>query len=158
MTPSSSPTKASATRDRLVGAAIDVVRKKGFAAISIDDLRRASGVTKGGCFSHFAPKEALGISGTNQWTERAQDLIFTQAPWTRIEGLLGRVPAHINFRLQMIDRPAQGFTCFVGTMAQETCATSDNTRSVCDASITPKPSALRRTSSPRSTDMALPKV
>ena len=158
MTPSSSPTKASAIRDRLVGAAMDVVRQKGFAAISIDDLRRASGVTKGGCFPHFASKEAHGINGTKQWTERAQDLIFTQTPWTRIEDLLGRVPAHIDFRLQMIDRPAQGVTCFVGTMAQDTRPTSDTTRSVCDARITPKPSALRSTSSPRSTDTALPKV
>lgn len=115
---------------------MDIVRQKGFAATSIEDLCRAAGVTKGGFFHHFASKEALAVYGAQQWTARAQQLIFTQPPWTRIEDPLERVLAHIDFRLQMIDGPAEGFTCFVGTMVQESYATNDNIRAACDASIT----------------------
>jgi TetR/AcrR family transcriptional repressor of nem operon len=136
MTSRLSLAKASVTRDSLVGAAMDIVRKKGFAATSIDDLCRAAGVTKGGFFHHFASKEALAVFGAQQWTARAQELIFTQASWTRIEDPLARVLAHIEFRLEMIDGPAEGFTCFVGTMVQESYATNDNIRAACDASIT----------------------
>jgi len=115
---------------------MDLVRQKGFAATSIDDLCRRAGVTKGGFFHHFASKEALAVHGAEQWTARAQELIFTQPDWTRIEDPLARLLAHIDFRLQMIDGPAEGYSCFVGTMVQEIFASNDNIRAACDASIT----------------------
>jgi len=136
--------KASATKDRLVAAAMDLVRQKGFAATSIDDLCRKAGVTKGGFFHHFASKEALAVHGAEQWTARAQELIFTQPAWTRIEDPLQRLLAHIDFRLQMIDGPAEAFSCFVGTMVQEVFASNDNIRAACDASITAYAERLAR--------------
>ncbi len=123
---------------------MDLVRQKGFAATSIDDLCRKAGVTKGGFFHHFASKEALAIHGAEQWTARAQELIFTQPDWTRIEDPLARLLAHIDFRLQMIDGPAEGFSCFVGTMVQEAFVSNDNIRAACDASITAYAERLAR--------------
>jgi TetR/AcrR family transcriptional regulator, transcriptional repressor for nem operon len=121
---------------RLVEAAMMIVRQKGYAATSVDDLCKAAGVTKGAFFHHFASKEALAVEGARQWTARAEHLIFTMPPWTRIEDPLERLLAHIDFRLSMLDGPVEAFTCFVGTMVQETFASNDAIRAACDASIT----------------------
>jgi TetR/AcrR family transcriptional regulator, transcriptional repressor for nem operon len=120
---------------RLIEAAMSIVRQKGYAATSIDDLCKAAGVTKGAFFHHFASKEALAVAGAEQWTARAEQLIFTAPPWTRIEDPLERLLAHIDFRLSMLDGPVEAFTCFVGTMVQETFASNDAIRAACDLSI-----------------------
>jgi TetR/AcrR family transcriptional regulator, transcriptional repressor for nem operon len=121
---------------RLIEAAMMIVRQKGYSATSIDDLCKAAGVTKGAFFHHFASKEALAVAGAEQWTARAEQLIFTLPDWTRIEDPLERLLAHIDFRLAMLDGPIEAFTCFVGTMVQETFASNDAIRAACDLSIT----------------------
>jgi TetR/AcrR family transcriptional regulator, transcriptional repressor for nem operon len=123
-------------KSRLIEAAMMIVRQKGYSATSIDDLCKAAGVTKGAFFHHFASKEALAVAGAEQWTARAEELIFTLQPWTRIADPLERLLAHIDFRLAMLDGPVEAFTCFVGTMVQETFASNDAIRAACDGSIT----------------------
>ena len=109
-----------------------MVRQKGYAATSVDDLCRAAGVTKGAFFHHFPTKEALAVAGAQEWTEHARARIFTDAPWMLVADPLDRVLAHIDFRLAMIDGPVEAFTCFVGTMVQEAYATSPAIRAACD--------------------------
>jgi TetR/AcrR family transcriptional regulator, transcriptional repressor for nem operon len=128
--------KGPGVKSRLIEAAMMIVRQKGYSATSIDDLCKAAGVTKGAFFHHFASKEALAVEGAQQWTARAEELIFTLPPWTRIADPLERLLAHIDFRLAMLDGPVEAFTCFVGTMVQETFASNDAIRAACDGSIT----------------------
>jgi len=45
---------APSARQRLLDAAVMIVRQKGFAATSVDDLCREASVTKGASFHHFA--------------------------------------------------------------------------------------------------------
>ena len=130
------PAPPTGAKAKLLEAAMQIVRLKGYAATSIDDLCKAAGVTKGAFFHHFASKEALAVEGAQQWTARAEQLIFTLPPWTRIEDPLERLLAHIDFRLAMLDGPIEDFTCFVGTMVQEAFSTNDAIRAACDASIT----------------------
>ena len=111
------------------------VRRKGYAGTSVDDLCKTAGVTKGAFFHHFRSKEALAVAAAEQWTVRAEALIFTAPEWTRIADPLDRLLGHIDFRLAMLDGPVEDFTCFVGTMVQESFATSDPIRAACDASI-----------------------
>lgn len=135
MSSRTSPTPRGSAREKLIEAAHLLVRRQGYAATSVDEICAAAGVTKGAFFHHFASKEALGVAAAEAWTTRAADLIFTAAPWTRIEDPLERLLAHIDFRLFMIDGPAEGFTCYVGTMVQENFASSDALRLAGDASI-----------------------
>ena len=136
MSSRTSPAKPANARSKLLDAAMTLVREKGYAATSVDDLCKMAGVTKGAFFHHFPSKEALAVAGAEAWTEHARARIFTDAPWQRVEDPLDRLVAHIDFRLAMLDGPVEGFTCFVGTMVQETFATNDNIRAACDASIT----------------------
>lgn len=122
-------------RSKLIDAAHLLVRRQGYAATSVDQICATAGVSKGAFFHHFASKEELGVAAAEQWTARADQLIFTLPPWVRIEDPLERLLAHIDFRLFMLEGPAEGFTCFVGTMVQESFASSEVLRAASDASI-----------------------
>jgi TetR/AcrR family transcriptional regulator, transcriptional repressor for nem operon len=123
-------------RVKLIEAAIATVRYKGFSATSVDEICAAAGVTKGAFFHHFASKEALAVAAAGAWTDIAEQRIFTLPDWVRIADPLDRLMGHIEFRLSMLNGPAEDFTCFVGTMVQEAYNSSDPIRAACDASIT----------------------
>lgn len=137
-TSKASPTPAPAAgsaREKLIAAAIATVRYKGFSATSVDEICQGAGVTKGAFFHHFASKEVLAIAAAGAWTDIAEQRIFTLPDWTRIPDPLERLLGHIDFRLSMLDGPAEDYTCFVGTMVQESYNSSDPIRAACDASI-----------------------
>jgi TetR/AcrR family transcriptional regulator, transcriptional repressor for nem operon len=121
-------------KTRLIDAAHALVRRQGYAATTVDEICNAAGVTKGAFFHHFASKEALAVAAADHWTMRAAPL-FELPPYTRLEDPLDRLIGHIDMRLEMIDGPAEGFTCFAGTMVQEAFASSDPIRAACDASF-----------------------
>jgi len=137
-TSKASPTPAPAAgsaREKLIAAAIATVRYKGFSATSVDEICQGAGVTKGAFFHRFASKEVLAIAAAGAWTDIAEQRIFTLPDWTRIPDPLERLLGHIDFRLSMLDGPAEDYTCFVGTMVQESYNSSDPIRAACDASI-----------------------
>jgi len=121
-------------RDRLLEAARDVIRARGFAATSVDDLCNAAGVTKGAFFHHFESKEALGVAAAAFWAETTS-AFFAAAPYHDHADPLDRVLGYIAFRRTIIDGDLAAFTCLVGTMAQEVYASHPAIREACAASI-----------------------
>lgn len=134
----SRPTKQSPeqgnARTRLLEAARDIIRAKGFAATSVDDLCRAASVTKGAFFHHFASKEALGVAAAEFWAETTS-AFFEAAPYHGPSDPLDRVLAYVAFRKAIIAGEIAEFTCLVGTMAQETFASAPDIRDACAGSI-----------------------
>jgi TetR/AcrR family transcriptional regulator, transcriptional repressor for nem operon len=127
--------KPPSARSKLIDAAHQIVRRKGYAGTSIDDICAAAGVSKGAFFHHFASKEALAVAAAEQWTVRAAPL-FDAPCGAPLEDPLDVVLAHIDLRFSMLAGPAEDYTCFVGTMVQEAFATSDAIRAASDVSIT----------------------
>lgn len=121
-------------RTALIDAAHLLVRRQGYAATSVDQICARAGVTKGAFFHHFESKEALAVAAAEAWTARAAPL-FTLPPYTRLDDPLERLLGHIDMRMSMIAGPADGFTCFVGTMVQESFDTSEAIRAASEASI-----------------------
>jgi TetR/AcrR family transcriptional repressor of nem operon len=121
-------------RTRLLEAARDVIRAKGFDATSVDDLCEAAAVTKGSFFHHFESKEALGVAAADHWTETTS-AFFAAAPYHEPEDPLERVLAYIAFRRAMIVGELAQFSCLAGTMVQDVFATSSAIRDACGRSI-----------------------
>lgn len=46
-------------RQSLLQATIDVIARQGLAAVTVQDIAQAAGVSKGALFHHFASKQAL---------------------------------------------------------------------------------------------------
>ncbi len=134
----SRPTKQSPdrgdARTRLLEAARDVIRQKGFTATTVDDLCKAAGVTKGAYFHHFENKEALGTAAADFWTETTSAL-FADAPYHASDDPLERVLGYVDFRKAIIVGGLAEFTCLVGTMTQETFESYPAIRDACAASI-----------------------
>lgn len=132
------PTKHDAergdARTRLLEAARDTIRAKGFSATSVEDLCRAAAVTKGAFFHHFKSKEALGVAAAEHWAETTA-AFFAEAPYHAPDDPLDRVLAYVAFRRSMIAGELAEFTCLVGTMVQEVYVDSPAIREACAASI-----------------------
>lgn len=126
-------TKPSA-KDKLLQAAVQVVREKGYAATSVDDLCQAAGVTKGAFFHHFASKEDLAVAAAEHWNDFTGEF-FRQAPYHAHKDPLERVLGYVDFRREILRGNLADFTCLLGTMVQEAYDTSPKIRQACDASI-----------------------
>ena len=121
-------------RTRLLEAARDVIRAKGFCATSVDDLCKAAGVTKGAFFHHFKSKEELGVAAADFWSETTSAL-FAGAPYHRPDDPLDRLIAYLEFRKELLAGDLPDFTCLVGTMTQEVYDSAPSIREACNASI-----------------------
>lgn len=128
-----SPPARKDARTRLLDAALGVIREKGFAAASVDDICRAAGVTKGAFFHHFRSKEDLAVAAAAHF-ERLADALHA-APWTALPDPAARVLGYVALRRAIIAGPFAEFTCLLGTLVQETYASSDPIRAACEAGI-----------------------
>jgi TetR/AcrR family transcriptional regulator, transcriptional repressor for nem operon len=121
-------------RARLIEAARSLVRRKGFAATSVDDLCAAAGVTKGAFFHHFASKEALGVALVDDWTEMT-GAMFASHPYNFKDDPLDRVFAYLDLRRELLGQPLPEFSCVAGTTVQETYESSPPIREAAARSI-----------------------
>lgn len=127
-------TRDGSARQKLIDAALALIRAKGYAATSVDELCAKAGVTKGAFFHHFASKDALAVAAANYWSEMTGAL-FADAPYHKHKDPLDRVLAYLDFRKELLKGDVPEFTCLVGTMVQETYDTNPDIRAACDASI-----------------------
>ena len=123
-----------AAREKLLDAAMSLIRAKGYAATSVDDLCAKAGVTKGAFFHHFKSKEALAVAAAGYWSEKTA-AFFAAAPYHKHKDPLDRVLGYMDFRKALLTGKIPEFTCLVGTMVQEVYETCPAIREACDASI-----------------------
>lgn len=121
-------------RSKLLDAALTVIRTKGYASTTVDELCATAGVTKGAFFHHFKTKDELGVAAANHWSETT-GAMFAAAPYHRLADPLDRFLAYIDFRKDLLAGGVPEFTCLVGTMVQETYETAPAIRDACDRSI-----------------------
>jgi TetR/AcrR family transcriptional regulator, transcriptional repressor for nem operon len=122
------------TRNALMEATFDLVRRQGLAATSVDDICAAAGVSKGAFFHHFKSKDDLATETAKHWSAQARD-VFAAAPYHAHTDPLQRVLGYIDLRREMMDGDIAGFACVAGTMVQEAWATSPGVQAACWESI-----------------------
>ncbi len=124
-----------ATRMKLLEAARDTIRLKGYAGTTVDDVCAAAGSTKGSFFHHFDSKEQLGIAAAQEFGAMAQG-IFSTAPYHAHLDPVDRLLGYVDFRIAMLDGDISLYTCLLGTMVQEVYATHPQLREVCNQQMT----------------------
>ncbi|MGV6872067.1 TetR/AcrR family transcriptional regulator [Pseudochelatococcus sp. B33] len=117
-------------RSKLLEAAFAVIRTKGYAATTVDDICAEAGVSKGAFFHHFASKEDLAVAAAGHWSEVTRGL-FESAPYHDADDPLERLLAYVAFRKQLIEGALPEFTCLVGTMVQEAYGTNPAIQKAC---------------------------
>lgn len=122
------------SKTRLLEAAMNVIRAKGYTATRIEDICEAAGVTKGSFFHHFSTKEELAIAAADYWSE-ITSAFFAESAYHNATDPLERLLAYIELRKAMLRGELAEFTCLAGTMAQEVYATHPAIRDACGASI-----------------------
>lgn len=123
-----------AARQKLLDAALSLIRTKGYAATTVEDICEAAGLTKGAFFHHFKNKEALGIAAAEYWSDMT-GAFFAAAPYHKHADPLDRVLGYIDFRKAILTGRVPEFTCLVGTMVQDVYETWPAIRAACEASI-----------------------
>lgn len=122
------------SRNRLLDAALNVIREKGYSATRVEDICAAAGVTKGSFFHHFKTKEELALAAAEHFSQMAESL-FAAAPYRTMADPLQRLLAYVDFRKAILLGELPQFTCLLGTMVQETYATHPKIREACDRFI-----------------------
>jgi TetR/AcrR family transcriptional regulator, transcriptional repressor for nem operon len=110
------------SKTKLLDATLRVVRAKGYTATRIEDVCAEAGLTKGSFFHHFKSKEDLALSAVAHW-QAMTSALFATAPYHEATGPLSRLIAYIEFRKALLTGDLPDFTCFVGTIVQETYQT-----------------------------------
>jgi TetR/AcrR family transcriptional repressor of nem operon len=110
------------SRERLLDAAIALIRTKGYAAMRVEDVCEATGLTKGSFFHHFASKEDLAMAAAERFAARA-DVMFGEAGFRAHGDPLQRLLGYIDFRQDAMQGELAAFTCLLGMLAQETYRT-----------------------------------
>ncbi|MBL8481636.1 MAG: TetR/AcrR family transcriptional regulator, partial [Rhodocyclaceae bacterium] len=121
-------------RQKLLAAALALIRERGYAATTVDDLCARAGVTKGAFFHHFKSKDALGVAAAKHWSDLT-GAFFAQAPYHAHADPLQRLLGYLDFRKAILRGELPEFTCLAGTMLQEVYGTSPDIRDACADSI-----------------------
>lgn len=123
-----------ASKTRILDAAVQVIRAKGYSAMTIDDVCLAAGLTKGSFFHHFKSKEALALGASGHFAAMA-DSLFALAPYRALHDPLDRLLGYVDFRMAILQGRPPEFTCLLGTMVQETFESHPVIREACDTHI-----------------------
>ena len=121
----------SETRNKLLAAAMNVMRQKGYAATTVDDICKAAGLTKGSFFHHFASKEELAVAAAEYFAAMAAGL-FESAPYRSLPDPLDRLLGYVDFRIAILQGPICDFSCLLGTFVQELYETHPAIRAACE--------------------------
>jgi len=122
------------SKTKLLNAALNVIRAKGYAATTIDDVCHAAGLTKGSFFHHFESKDDLALSAAAHWGEMTEGF-FAAAAYHEADDPLQRLLGYVDFRADILRGEVADYTCLLGTLVQETHATHPAIRAACDAGM-----------------------
>jgi TetR/AcrR family transcriptional repressor of nem operon len=122
------------SKTRLLNAALQVIRSRGYSATRVEDVCEAAGLTKGSFFHHFKSKEELALAAAQHWSE-VTGALFARAPYHEPLSALERLLAYVDFRKALLRGEIPEYTCLVGTMVQEVYETHPSIRDACAESI-----------------------
>src|ERR1700722_4100476 len=131
------------SKTKLLDASLQVIRTKGYAATTVDDICHQAGATKGSFFHHFKGKDELELTPVDHWNAMVAGL-FAAAPYHSATDPLERLLGYVDFRAAILTGELSEYTCLLGTLVQETYATHPDIREACDRGLSSHIAELAR--------------
>ncbi|HEV2645963.1 MAG TPA: TetR/AcrR family transcriptional regulator [Acidobacteriaceae bacterium] len=128
---------------KLLDAALHVIRAKGYAATTVDDICRQARVTKGSFFHHFKSKDDLALAAVAYWRAMTEEF-FATAPYHAATDPLERLLGYLDFRASILTGHLPEYTCLLGTLVQETYDTHPAIRTACEQALSAHVAELTR--------------
>src|SRR5262245_11054331 len=125
--PAMSKTRGTGAREELLQAGIELFRRHGYVASTVDGICAQAGVTKGAFFHHFESKERLAEACLERWDCQAVAL-EQAAPFQAIDEPLEKVLGYMDFYIGLFEDPRVFKSCLAGTTAQEVAEPHDTLR------------------------------
>jgi TetR/AcrR family transcriptional regulator, transcriptional repressor for nem operon len=107
--------QAAANRERIIEAAAQLFRERGFEGIGVADLMKEAGLTHGGFYGHFASKEELIAEASARALMRSLALWGTLAERAPDDALAAIAGAYLASR----HRDAPGAGCLLAALGPE---------------------------------------
>jgi TetR/AcrR family transcriptional repressor of nem operon len=136
-------TETTNRRERLLETAQKLMRAKGYAATTIDEICAAAGVTKGAFFHYFADKQDLGKAALEGFM-LAQQRRVQQSALAPGADPLKRVYGYVDVAIKLSRDPASRHGCLLGNFAQELSDTHHEIRDLCAQHFSQWAEVLRR--------------
>jgi TetR/AcrR family transcriptional repressor of nem operon len=125
------PVREASSKARLMDAATQVIRSKGYSATTVEDICHAATLTKGSFFHHFKSKDDLALATVLHWNATTEQL-FADADYRKARDPLDRLLGYVEFRSQLLSGELCDYTCLLGTLVQEVYDTHPKIRAACD--------------------------
>ncbi|MBO1924978.1 TetR/AcrR family transcriptional regulator [Thiomicrorhabdus sp. 6S3-12] len=114
------------TRKQILECAAQLFSEKGFDRVSIDDVMRNAGLTRGGFYAHFHSKEALYAEAIKMAAQRSVAAKLPEASLTDTEKLHFLLSKYLNVMHLSADEPS----CPLAFMATDVAHQNDEVRDV----------------------------
>ena len=104
------------TRERIVTSAMTLMQERGYGPVSIDNICRAAGVSKGAVFHHFDSKQGVGVAALDQYCATLRDHLAARATGEPV----ARVAAFFDALIEVYEGGLLGPNrCLIGVFGQE---------------------------------------
>ncbi|HEX4264365.1 MAG TPA: TetR/AcrR family transcriptional regulator [Verrucomicrobiae bacterium] len=131
----SQKTEEPGTKLKLLDAAVVLMRRKGFAATTVDEICAEAGVTKGGFFHYFKTKDDIAKAAIERFYE-SKAVEFQEAPFRKLADPLDRVFGRLDFAKKSSGGSRQVTKgCLLGMFAQELSFTNPGLRDTCRSAL-----------------------
>ena len=124
----------SATKRKLLDAAMKLMVAKGFSATTVDEICAEAGLTKGSFFHYFDSKEDLTKAAVKHFHE-FQQCMFDGAEFRSVADPLKRVFGRLDFIARFARNPQVPKSCLIGNLVQEIAGTHEGIRQVCESAM-----------------------
>jgi TetR/AcrR family transcriptional repressor of nem operon len=123
---------AANAREKLLRVGIELFRRRGFVATTVEDLCAEAGVTKGAFFHHFTRKEALAEACLQQWGCQ-NAAMEAAAPFQAVADPLEKLLGCMDFYIGLFEDPKLVKSCLAGTTVQEVAESNPALREAAQA-------------------------